>query len=560
MLLTDVAQLNSIGAGEPVTVVIGSGAIGLYAASELAKRGRRVLVVESGGVHLGNFAPASYDSVGVPHEGGRIGRSRSLGGTTNLWGGQFVEFQPVDFAGRDWLPGSAWPVKYDEIAPFYRETYENFGIEGEAQNDDAVWKSVSSKRPQLGGEFEVFFTRWLQIPSFAILYEKQYKTSEKFSVLLGHTVVGFEGSGERITGVRVVDAGGKRHTITGETFLLAAGTIENSRLLLHGADDEQWACPWRQNQNIGAYFLDHLGCKVATVQPRNTRTFFNSFCTIWLRGNKYQPKFRLRNDVLARDRILNMQGAFGFESSVSENLVYLKQFVKAAVYSRQFKGMGDLFKNAAACSKYLLPLMWRYVKDHRIFVPTGSKISLSSPGRARTGGGEPHPPGPQCDGRVRAAAGGPGLADERARACIDRGVHEASRGGFARHRPGKHHDRPGPQGHGSKVHVHHARHQPSGGRHGDGRVRAGRCGGPQPEGVRDGKFLCRRREHVSNGEQCQYDVHRPGVHDAPRQLLVRQRHHNLNSSSWKGPKKSVDTETRSAVLCKDTAAFFMAED
>jgi choline dehydrogenase-like flavoprotein len=50
--------------------------------------------------------------------------------------------------------------------------------------------------------------------------------------------------------------------------------------------------------------------------------------------------------------------------------------VKAAVYSRQFKGLGDVFKNAAACSKYLAPLMWRYVWDHRIFVPSASKISL----------------------------------------------------------------------------------------------------------------------------------------------------------------------------------------
>lgn len=376
MLLTDVAQWKPNGAGEPVTVVIGSGAIGLYAASELAKRGARVIVVESGGVHLGGFAPESYSSVGMRHDGVSVARSRSLGGTTNLWGGQLVEFQPVDFAGRDWLPGSAWPVKYEEIAPFYRATYENLGMERETQNDDAVWKSVSAKRPQLGEEFEVFLTRWLKIPNFAIMYAKQYETNEKFSVLTGHTVVGFEGFGERITGVSVVDAGGKRHTIAGQTFILAAGTIENSRLLLHGAADESWACPWRQNQNIGAYFLDHLGGKVATVQPNDTKKFFDTFCTIWRGGHKYQPKFRLRNDILTRDRILNVQGLFGFESSVSENLVYLKQFVKAAVYSRKIEGLGDLFKNVAACSKYLLPLMWRYVRDHRIFVPSASKISL----------------------------------------------------------------------------------------------------------------------------------------------------------------------------------------
>ena len=65
-----------------------------------------------------------------------------------------------------------------------------------------------------------------------------------------------------------------------------------------------------------------------------------------------------------------------FESSISENLVYLKQFVKAALYSRKFSGMRDLARNLRACGKHLLPLMWKYVVDNRIFVPSSSKISL----------------------------------------------------------------------------------------------------------------------------------------------------------------------------------------
>jgi choline dehydrogenase-like flavoprotein len=376
MLLTDIAQWKPGSAGERVTIIIGSGAIGLYAGSELSKRGKRVLVIESGEAHLGGFAAESYDSVGRPHDGVSVGRSRSLGGTTNLWGGQLVEFQPIDFNGRDWLPGSAWPVKYEQIAPFYCKAYENLGLPRETHSDDAVWKSVSAERPAIGDEFEVFLTRWLKIPSFALMFAKQCESSETFSVLTGYTAVGFEGSGERITGVRVVDPAGNRRTISGGTFILAAGTIENSRLLLSAATDESWPCPWRQNRNIGKYFLDHLGCKAATVKPVDSRKFFDTFSTIWRNGQKYQPKFRLRNEILARDCILSVQGLFGFESSVSENLVYLKQFVKAAVYSRKFDNLGDVIKNVSACSKYLLPLMWRYVRDHRVFVPSASKISL----------------------------------------------------------------------------------------------------------------------------------------------------------------------------------------
>ena len=101
MLLNELGELGVKSPGSPRTVIVGGGTVGLYAASELSKRGHDVLVIESGGVGLDDFAPESYASVGLHHDGIRIGRSRSLGGTSNLWGGQLVEFQPVDFGGRE---------------------------------------------------------------------------------------------------------------------------------------------------------------------------------------------------------------------------------------------------------------------------------------------------------------------------------------------------------------------------------------------------------------------------------------------------------------------------
>ena len=78
--------------------------------------------------------------------------------------------------------------------------------------------------------------------------------------------------------------------------------------------------------------------------------------------------------------MLNIQGQFVFESSVSENLVYLRQFVKAAIYSRRITGVGDFFGNLKACGQYLFPLVWKYIVDNRILVPSTSKISLAMQG------------------------------------------------------------------------------------------------------------------------------------------------------------------------------------
>lgn len=376
MVLSNCSELASWAMGRRRTVIIGGGTVGLYAAHELSRRGEEVVVVESGGNALDSFAPQSYASVGKPHEGIRLGRGRSLGGTSNLWGGQLVEYQCADFAGRDWLPDSKWPVTYDEISHYYRPTYENLGIPSEFLDDSQIFSRVGGVEPHLEEGLEVFLTRWLKIPSFSVAYAHEIQTSRKLAVLLNHTVVGFRGVSGTVSAVRVIDGGGNAHWVEGDRFILASGTIEISRLLLHAAATPGWECPWRHNENIGAYFQDHPVGRVASIEVLDRRRFFRTFSTIVCAGHKFQPKIRLTNETLQRSRIMNVQAMMSFESSIGENLVYLKQFLKAALYSRKLGGAGDLLKNLRACSKHLFPLMWKYVMDNRILVPSNSKISL----------------------------------------------------------------------------------------------------------------------------------------------------------------------------------------
>ena len=357
-------------------IVIGAGGVGLYAASQLAARGRDVVVIEAGDSHLGSFASESYTCVGRAHSGIRIGRSRNLGGTTSLWGGQLVEFQRYDFEAKSWMPGAKWPVSYDEIAPYYQPTYLNLGIPQKLIRDEDVWRGVSP-RPELGSEFEVFFTRWLKIPNFAEMFAQQIHSDERMSVLVGHTAVGFRGSGNRVEAVRVEDGHGNSHWLEGGTVILAAGTIENARLLLHTAQDKSWDVPWRGNDNVGRYFQDHLGGRIGTFHPLDKRGFFKMFGNVIYAGYKFQPKVRMLDEVLRQNRTHNIQMFFAFESELSEHMVYLKQFLRAALYNRKISGVRDMARNLYATARYLPPLMWKYVWDHRVFVPSSSKIFAS---------------------------------------------------------------------------------------------------------------------------------------------------------------------------------------
>jgi choline dehydrogenase-like flavoprotein len=372
-----VKSIKELTSGNPNRVVIiGGGTLGIYFAVLMARQGREVVLLEAGDESLGNFGSETFESVGFPHRGIKIGRSKSLGGTSNLWGGQLVEFQRADFAGREWLPESKWPITYDEVARYYDPTYRNLGIPEDMLADEDVFNGLKTAMPKFEGGVELFLTRWLKIPSLAGAFREELENSQSIKVLLNHVVVGFAGSGGRVVGLRIQDRQKREHSISGGQFILASGTIEISRLLLHAAQDQSWSAPWRGNENVGRYFQDHIGGRVASVQPVNRKEFFNLFSSIVLGGSKFQPKLRLSNETLERDHVLNMHAMLHFESSISENLVFLKQFLKAAVYSRKVTDLGGLIRNLIACGKHLPPLMWRYIVNNRVFVPSGSKISF----------------------------------------------------------------------------------------------------------------------------------------------------------------------------------------
>jgi choline dehydrogenase-like flavoprotein len=299
-----------------------------------------------------------------------------MGGTSRLWGGQLVEFLPADFKQRAGVSGSGWPICYEDIAPYYRPTYLNLGIPSSVLNDDDVLKSVGARRPDMGPELEMFLSRWMRTPNVAELFASQIDSDPKLLVLTNHTAMGFRGTGNSISALRVAGKDGKQTWIDGRTFILAAGTIENARLLLATAQDPDWTAPWRDNQNLGLYFQDHLGLRLGTFHPTNKKEFFGVFANIVLGKSKFQPKIRMRSEVLERRQTFHLHGIFAFESAASEHMLFLKQFLRAALYGGKLTGFQDVLRKGIGVVRFLFPLIWKYILDHRVFVPSTSKTTL----------------------------------------------------------------------------------------------------------------------------------------------------------------------------------------
>jgi choline dehydrogenase-like flavoprotein len=357
--------------------VVGAGAVGIVLAVRLLRAGKRVLLVESGGVA---FEEASQNLYGTavteqPHTGVHTGRFRTWGGTTTRWGGQILPLEPIDFARRSWVPESGWDISREELLPFYAEAIQYEGL-GAIPEDDAVWKALGMSAPQLGADFQPYFTRWLQQPNFTKVHGAEMAASPNLTVLIHANLVDVEraADGATIAALHLQSLNGNRARVTAHEFVLTTGAIETSRLLLHL--EEKHGAIWNPNGLVGRGFQDHVDCDVVDVEPIDRKRFFTSFTNVLLNGYKYHPKFRLHARPQEEHRILNVAATMSFVDDTEERGAAVKATGKRLLY-RQFKDIdgaqiASLLKNFPL----LLKQAWAYAVRHRVYVAPDARISM----------------------------------------------------------------------------------------------------------------------------------------------------------------------------------------
>ena len=83
-------------------------------------------------------------------------RLRFFGGTTNVWGGRCARLEAIDFAQRDWVPLSGWPIALDEIERWYAAAASDLELGPDAASPDG-WNGDHAAR--LGVDPVAFVTR-----------------------------------------------------------------------------------------------------------------------------------------------------------------------------------------------------------------------------------------------------------------------------------------------------------------------------------------------------------------------------------------------------------------
>jgi choline dehydrogenase-like flavoprotein len=265
--------------------IVGSGAAGITLALELGRRNIDVLVLAGGRERETSVERDLYKGIAAadaefPHEPLEENRRRAFGGTTVAWGGRCVPLDPIDFEPRSWVPNSGWPIEYSEVSQYYERAIELCEA-GPFQFDAA--KIFSPDRAAMidGYDDENLTTanieRWSPPTNFAKRYKAELRRASSVRVVIGgHAVhVQLEPNGKSVQHV-VASAGGvHRFYVKGRSYVLAAGGLENPRLLL-SSDDVHAKGIGNATDNVGRFYMSHLGGAAEKITMSDRRPVLRS--------------------------------------------------------------------------------------------------------------------------------------------------------------------------------------------------------------------------------------------------------------------------------------------
>ena len=243
--------------------IIGAGAAGIAMGLELDNSRLKVAIMESGGFELDKKTQSLYtgESTGYKNFPLEMNRLRYFGGTTGHWEGNCRPFDTFDLSKRDWIPHSGWPITLEELEPYLKKSQPLLGL-GQYDYDSLAEYAEKLGLPLLPfeGNRLISVLNMKSPPTrFGKAYKKDLQRSKNVSVYLHSNVLELASNqtGSHVTHAKVKCIDGPKYTVKAQQFILAAGGLENVRLMLLSNKSTPTGLG-NSNDLVGRFYMDHL--------------------------------------------------------------------------------------------------------------------------------------------------------------------------------------------------------------------------------------------------------------------------------------------------------------
>lgn len=269
-------------------VVIGAGAAGIVLAKSLAEQGASVALVESGGLDL----ELETQRLAVGGQSGQTYfpldecRYRMFGGSTYRWGARSAPFPEFDMIDRDWLGIAGWPISRDSLQPYYDRVPGLLDLHTPFSYEPVDFTGFSVQPP----DFDAHRLRMTGFQFgknllFGSVFRDEIARSEDIRVLLHANVtqLGATERADKVTHLDLRTLDGKSFKMRGGVVVLAAGGIENPRLLLMSNQVQKEGLA-NGSDCVGRYFMEHPTVSAGVVEAENPQKLHDVFSPGLVRG------------------------------------------------------------------------------------------------------------------------------------------------------------------------------------------------------------------------------------------------------------------------------------
>jgi choline dehydrogenase-like flavoprotein len=305
---------------QPDVVIVGSGMGGATLAYGLAKSGARVLVLERGEVlqdrpecrdpgaifGRGVFRP-NEEWIGADGRPFNPGNYYYVGGNSKFYGAVLTRFRREDFEAIEHADGisPAWPIRYDELEPYYGRAERLFRVRGQLGEDptepphstgyeyppvpdEAPIARVRERLKTIGLKpyslpLGIDLERWLaRAPTpwdaFPDTRSGKMDAETALTAALESGNVSIETGAEvrrllptpdgtRIAAVEYEHRGEVRH-LSPAIVVLSAGAVNSTAILLRSANDDWPNGLANRSDEVGRHMMNHNATAMLAIDPR----------------------------------------------------------------------------------------------------------------------------------------------------------------------------------------------------------------------------------------------------------------------------------------------------